>query len=82
LYSINDKLSTGWRAKVFWDPYGAATGSRSTYYDTSLVFTYKPEPWLWLRAEARYAWSQFSHPYSDGTRSSQLTLIVGTIVLF
>ena len=48
LYSFSDKLSTGWRAEVFWDPYGAATGSRSTYYDTSFVLTYKPEPWLWL----------------------------------
>ena len=82
LYSFNDKLSTGWRAEVSWDPYGAATGSRSTYYDTSVVLTHKPKPWLWIRGEARYDWSQFSDPYSDGTRSSQLTLTVATIFLF
>ena len=64
LYSLTDKLSTGWRAEVFWDPYGAATGSRSTYYDTSLMLMDKAKPWLWFRAEARYDWSQFSHPYS------------------
>jgi hypothetical protein len=82
LYSFNDKLSTGWRTEVFWDPYGAATGSRSTFYDTSLVVTEKSKPWLWFRGEARYDWSQFTHPFSDGTRSGQLTLIVATIILF
>jgi hypothetical protein len=82
LYTINDKLSTGWRAEVFWDPYGAATGSRSTFYETSLVLTHKPLPWLWIRGEARYDWSQFTHPFSDGTRSGQATLMIATIILF
>ena len=82
LYTINDKWSTGWRAEVFWDPYGAATGSRSTFYETSFVLTEKPKPWLWIRGEARYDWSQFTHPFSDGTRSSQLTLMIATIILF
>ena len=82
LYSFNDKLSGGWRAEVFWDPYGAATGSRSTFFDSSLELTEKFKPWLWLRGEARYDWSQFTHPFSDGTRSGQLTLLVATIVLF
>ena len=82
LYSFNDKLSGGWRAEVFWDPYGAATGSRSTFYETSFELTEKFKPWLWLRGEVRYDWSQFTHPFSDGTRSSQLTLLVATIVLF
>jgi hypothetical protein len=82
LYSFTDKLSGGWRNEVFWDPYGAATGSRSTYYDTSLMLTVKLKPWLWIRGEARYDWSQFTHPFSDGTRSSQLTLAIATIVLF
>jgi hypothetical protein len=82
LYTFNDKLSGGLRAEVFWDPYGAATGSRSTFYETSLELTEKFKPWLWLRGEARYDWSQFTHPFSDGTRSGQLTLLVATIVLF
>jgi Putative beta-barrel porin-2, OmpL-like. bbp2 len=82
LYSFTDKLSGGWRGEVFWDPYGAATGSRSTYYETSVMLTEKLKPWLWIRGEARYDWSQFSHPFSDGTRSSQLTLSVATYVLF
>jgi Putative beta-barrel porin-2, OmpL-like. bbp2 len=82
LYNFTDELSGGWRSEVFWDPYGAATGSRSTFYETSLVLTLKPKPWLWLRTEARYDWSQFTHPFSDGTRSSQLTLAVATYLLF
>jgi hypothetical protein len=67
---------------VFWDPFGAATASRSTFYEESLVLTYKPKPWIWICGEARYDWSQFSHPFSDGTRSSQLTLAIATILLF
>ena len=47
-----------------------------------LELTEKFKPWLWIRGEARYDWSQFTHPFSDGTRSSQLTLLVATIVLF
>ncbi len=82
LYDFNDKLTGGWRSEVFWDPYGAATGSRSTFYEMSLVLTAKPKPWLWIRPEARYDWSQFTHPFSDGTRSSQLTLTISTILLF
>jgi hypothetical protein len=82
LYSFNDKLSTGWRSEIFWDPYGAATSSRSTFYEMSVELTEKFKPWLWIRGEARYDWSQFTHPFSDGTRSSQLTLLVATIILF
>ena len=46
-----------------------------------MELTEKFKPWLWLRGEARYDWSQFTHPFSDGTRSGQLTLLVATIVL-
>lgn len=82
LYNFTDEISGGWRSEVFWDPYGAATSSRSTFYEMSLVLTAKPEPWLWIRGEARYDWSQFTHPFSDGTRSSQLTMAISTILLF
>jgi Putative beta-barrel porin-2, OmpL-like. bbp2 len=82
IYNFTDKLSGGWRSEVFWDPYGAATGSRSTFYEMSLVLTAKPKPWLWIRPEARYDWSQFTHPFSNGTCSSQLTLAISTILLF
>ncbi len=43
---------------------------------------YKPRSYLWIRPEARYDWAQFGHPYSNGTRQSQLTLAVDAIFLF
>jgi Putative beta-barrel porin-2, OmpL-like. bbp2 len=82
IYSFSDKLTGAWRSEIFWDPYGAATSSRSTFYEQSLSLTAKPKPWLWIRPEARFDWSQFTHPFSDGTRSSQLTLAIATILLF
>jgi hypothetical protein len=48
----------------------------------TLGLIYKPRPWLWVRPEARYDWAQFAHPFSDGTRSSQLTLAIDVIVQF
>jgi hypothetical protein len=82
VYNFTDKLTGAWRSEIFWDPYGAATGSRSTFYEFSLALTHKPKPWIWIRPEARYDWSQFTHPFNDGTRSSQLTLAISTILLF
>jgi hypothetical protein len=82
LYNFTDKVTGVWRSEVFWDPYGAATGSASNFYEITLGFQTKPKPWLWFRPEARYDWSQFTHPYSDGTRSSQLTLAFDVIILF
>jgi hypothetical protein len=82
LYTLNDKWSGGWRSEIFWDPYGAATGSRGVYYEESLEATYKPRDWLWIRPELRYDWSQFTHPFSDNTRSSQFTFSIATILLF
>jgi hypothetical protein len=82
LYAFNDKVTGVWRSEVFFDPYGAATGSRSTFYEMTLGLPMKPKPWLWFRPEARYDWSQFTHPFSDGTRAGQLTLAFDVIVLF
>jgi hypothetical protein len=82
LYSFTDKLQGGWRTEIFWDPYGAATGSRGTYYETTLTLRATPKPWLWIQPEARYDWTQFTHPFSDNTRSSQFLLAISTIILF
>ena len=48
----------------------------------TLGLIYKPKPWLWIRPEARYDWAQFTKPFSDGTRGSQLTLAIDVIVQF
>jgi hypothetical protein len=82
LYAFTDKVTGVWRSEVFWDPYGAATSSASTFYEITLGLQTRPKPWLWFRPEARYDWSQFTHPFNDGTRKGQLTLAFDVIVLF
>jgi hypothetical protein len=84
LYAFDDKEKyTGvWRAEVFKDAQGTATGNADTYYEMTLGLVYKPKPWLWIRPEARYDWAQFTKPFSDGTRGSQCTVAVDVIVQF
>jgi hypothetical protein len=71
-----------WRTEILWDPYGLATGNPDTLHEMTLGLNIRPKPWLWVRPEARYDWSQFTHPYNDGTRNSQFTLAFDVIVLF
>ncbi len=52
------------------------------YNEQTIGLIYKPKPWLWIRPEARYDWTPFRKPFSDGTRSSQLTLAFDVIVQF
>ena len=84
LYAFDaDQKYTGvWRSEIFRDSKGTATGVEATYYETTLGLIYKPEPWLWIRPEARYDWVQGAKPFSDGTRSSQFTLAVDVIIQF
>jgi hypothetical protein len=81
-FDSQEKYTVAWRSEIFKDTKGTATGVAATYYETTLGFIYKPKPWLWFRPEARYDWAQGAHPYSDGTRSSQLTLAIDMIVQF
>ena len=82
LYTFNDKLTGVWRSEVFRDNGGQRLGFRDNFYEMTIGFIYKPKSWLWIRPEARYDWTQFTHPYSDGTRKSQLTLAFDVIFLF
>ncbi len=82
LYDFNPNLMGFWRSEIFSDPYGAATGLADTYFEITVGCRYKARPWLWLRPEARYDWVTTSSPYSDGTRSSQLTLAFDVILLW
>jgi len=82
LYDFNPQVTGFWRSELFGDPYGAATGLADTYYEITLGCRYKPKQWLWIRPEARYDWVQTGHPYSAGTRSSQLTLSFDVIFLW
>jgi len=74
LYQFTPKLTGVYRAEIFHDQNGAATGLADTYYEQTIGLIYKPKPWIWLRPEARYDWAQFHTPFDDGHRGSQLTL--------
>lgn len=76
------KVTAVWRSEIFWDPYGLATGNADTYHEITLGLNIQPKPWFWIRPEIRYDWSQFTHPYNDGTRNSQLTMGFDVIFLF
>jgi len=82
LYQFQEKVTGVWRSELFWDPYGLATGVADVYHEITLGLNVRPKEWLWIRPEARYDWSQYATPFSDGTRSSQLTLAFDIIVLF
>jgi Putative beta-barrel porin-2, OmpL-like. bbp2 len=84
LYTFDtDQKYTGvWRAEIFKDTKGTATGVADTYCETTLGLVYKPKPWLWFRPEARYDWAATTKPFNDGTRGSQLTLAVDVIFQF
>lgn len=82
LYQFNEKLTGVFRAEIFRDNNGLATGFADTFQELTLGAVYKPHPWLWIRPEIRYDWAQFVHPYDDGTRKGQLTMAFDVIVKF
>jgi hypothetical protein len=82
LYQFNSKVTGVYRAEIFHDQNGGATGSADNYYEQTIGLVYKPKPWIWLRPEARYDWAQFHKPFNDGTRGSQFTLAFDIIFQF
>jgi hypothetical protein len=92
LYAFTDKLTGVWRSEVFRDQggqrlqtpgMGTAKGLRAdTVYEMTLGLIWKPKPYIWIRPEARYDWSQWVPLYKDNTKKSQLTLAVDAILLF
>ncbi|HMB06045.1 MAG TPA: outer membrane beta-barrel protein [Isosphaeraceae bacterium] len=82
LYTFTEKLTGVWRSEVFRDDGGQRTGFRDNFYEMTLGLIWKPKPYIWIRPEARYDWAQFTHPYNDGTRNSQLTLAIDAILLY
>ena len=84
LYKFGDKLTGVWRSEIFHDQGGQRlqTGRADTVYEMTLGLIWKPKPYIWVRPEARYDWSQFVPVYNDNTRKSQLTLAVDAILLF
>jgi hypothetical protein len=82
LYDLSDKVLGFLRSEIFKDNNGVALGVADNYYEMTVSCRYKPEPWLWIRPEARYDWAQLHHPYNDGTRRGQLTLAFDVIFLW
>jgi hypothetical protein len=84
LYSCTDRLTAVWRSEIFWDNDGQRlqTGRGDTVYEQTLGLIWKPKPYIWIRPEARYDWSQFVPVYFDNTKKSQFTIAVDAILLF
>ena len=68
LYTFDkqEKYTGVWRAEIFNDPQGGATGVAGLYNEQTIGLIYKPKPWLWLRPEARYDWTPFHTPFPTG----------------
>jgi hypothetical protein len=95
LYQITPKLTGVWRSEVFWDQQGGRVGIQSEittprgknfvgdrFYEMTAGLIWKPQPWLWVRPEVRYDWTQY-HPYYDsGTKKSQFTGGLDVIITF
>lgn len=94
LYNFNDKLTAVWRSEIFWDQQGGRVAltflqqrNRSRFvgdrfYEMTLGLIYKPRPYLWIRPEIRYDWSQYHPAYTENTRKSQLTGGFDVILLY
>jgi putative OmpL-like beta-barrel porin-2 len=77
---MSDELTAVWRAEWFRDVHGSRTGFAGNFYEMTLGLVIKPKPWLLIRPEVRFDWSQFCHPFDNGTANHRLTL--GTDVIF
>ncbi len=82
LYSCNEKFTAVWRSEIFRDNNGVRTGTAADYVEFTLGGIYKPKPYLWIRPEARYDFTNGPKVYNDNTRNSQLTLGFDIILLF
>jgi Putative beta-barrel porin-2, OmpL-like. bbp2 len=82
LYSFNDELTAVWRSEWFRDVAGSRTGFPGNFYEMTLGLVIKPEPRILIRPEVRFDWSQFCHPFDNGTKSHQLTLGMDVIFRF
>ncbi|MCA1684798.1 MAG: porin, partial [Planctomycetia bacterium] len=77
-----DIMTGVWRSEAFRDNNGVRTGFASDFFEFTLGLIIKPKPYLWIRPEARYDFTNGAKAYTDGTRSSQFTLGVDAILLY
>ncbi len=72
-YTVDPHLTLGTRAEWFRDDDGFRTGFADSFYELTFGATYKPYKNLRVRPEVRWDWANSTHPYSAGTRNSQVT---------
>ncbi len=84
IYAVTRTVSAGLRGEWFRDQNGfRVAGFPASYYETTLGFNWKPKPWVLLRAEARYDWTDGPQEIFDaGTRGSQLTIGTNAAISF
>ncbi len=82
LYQFSEKLTGVWRSEIFRDNNGVRTGTAADYNEFTLGAIYKPKPYIWVRPEARYDFTNGPKVYNDNTRNSQFTLGFDVILLF
>jgi Putative beta-barrel porin-2, OmpL-like. bbp2 len=82
LYNFNDKFTGVWRSEIFRDNNGVRTGTVADYCEFTVGGIYKPKPYIWIRPEIRYDFTNGPKVYNDDTRNSQLTIGFDVIFLF
>lgn len=84
VYALNGTVSAALRGEWFRDQNGfRVTNVPASYYETTLGMNWKPKPWLLLRTEARFDWTDGPEQVFDGgTRGSQLTIGTNAAISF
>lgn len=91
IYTVNKKLSFGVRLEWldtrggFFDLPPLTGGQGSEIYEITLGANWHPKPWLNIRPELRYDWSDYNsgyRPFDYGRQSNQFTAGLGLMVIF
>lgn len=92
IYTISEKLSVGARLEwldtrgAFFDLVPLCDGGRGAeIYEVTLGANWYPLPWLNIRPELRYDWTDYNSgfkPFDFGRASNQLTGGIGLMVMF
>ncbi|UQN10967.1 porin [Methylococcus capsulatus] len=91
-YDLADDLSLGLRGEWFRDDDGIRVLSPAraptmglgpgSYYAVTAGVKWSPLPWLTVRPNLRYDWSDGTRPFDDGNATSQILLSADVIVSF
>ena len=82
LYNYNERFTGVWRSEIFRDNNGVRTGTVADYCEFTVGGIYKPKPYIWIRPEIRYDFTNGPKVFNNDTRNSQLTIGFDVIFLF